>query len=87
MWGNAVRGGGTCKNPVRLSCRMVLWKLFNTCWGMFGACLLLRLKSQSARRASNQLAFMGNCQTISYTFCSPIYPVDEGNEDVGFGLR
>ena len=26
---------------------------------------------------------MGNCRTISHTFYSPIYPVDEGNEDVG----
>ena len=45
--------------------------------------LLLWLKSWSARGASNHPALMGNCRTISHTFYSPIYPVDEGNEDVG----
>ena len=29
--------------------------------------LLLQLKSQTARTASHQPAFMGNCPTISYT--------------------
>ena len=32
------------------------------------------------RGASHHSAFMGNCWTISHTFCSLIYPVDEGNE-------
>ena len=39
--------------------------------------LLLRLKSPSARGASHHPAFMGNCRTISHTFYSLIYPVDE----------
>ena len=34
--------------------------------------------------ASHHPAFMGNCRTISHTFYSPVYPVDEGNEDVGW---
>ena len=42
--------------------------------------LLLRLKFRSARGASHYPAFMGNCQTISHTFYSLIYPVNEGNE-------
>ena len=46
-------------------------------------CLLLWLKSRSARGTSHHLAFMGNCRTISHKFYSPIYPVDEGNDDVG----
>ena len=46
-------------------------------------CLLLWLKSQSARRVSHHPVFMGNCRTISHKFYSPIYPVDEGNDDVG----
>ena len=46
-------------------------------------CLLLWLKSRSARRTSHHLAFMGNCRTISHKFYSLIYPVDEGNDDVG----
>ena len=46
-------------------------------------CLLLWLKSRSARGTSHHLAFMGNCRTISHTFYSPIYPVDERNDDVG----
>ena len=35
------------------------------------------------REASHQPAFMCNRLTISHTFYSPIYPVDEGNVDVG----
>ena len=46
-------------------------------------CLLLWLKSRSSREASHHPAFMGNCQTISHKFYSPIYPEDEGNDDVG----
>ena len=45
-------------------------------------CLLLWLKSRSAREASHHPAFMGNCWTISHKFCSPNYPADEGNDDV-----
>ena len=44
---------------------------------------LLRLKFWSARGASHHPAFMGNCRTISHTFYSLIYPMDEENEDVG----
>ena len=40
-------------------------------------CLLLRLNSRSARGASHHPVFMGNCPTISRTFFSPIYSVDE----------
>ena len=47
------------------------------------SCLLLQLKSQDVRGASHQPAFMSNCWTISHTFYSLIYPVDEGSEDVG----
>ena len=47
------------------------------------SCLLLRLKSWIARGAFHHPAFMGNCETIGHTIYSPIYPVDEGNEDVG----
>ena len=63
--------------------RMVLCKLLNTCGWIFGAWLLLCLKFWSVRRASHHSAFMGYCRTISHTFYSPIYPVDEVNEDVG----
>ena len=48
-------------------------------------CLLLQLKSWGVRGAYNHSA-LGYCQTISQTFYSPNYPVDEGNEDVGVGL-
>ena len=61
---------------------MVLWKLLNTCGWIFGAWFLLQLKSQSMREASHQPTFIGHCWTISHTFYSPIYLVDEGNEDV-----
>ena len=40
-------------------------------------------KILGAGGASHHPAFMGNCRTISYMLYSPIYPVDEGNEDVG----
>ena len=40
-------------------------------------CLLLQWKAQSVRGASHHPAFMGNCQTISHTFYSLDYPVDE----------
>ena len=73
---------GHVKIPWDSLCRMVLGELLNTCGGIFRACLLLGLKSWSARAASHSSAFIGNCRTISHTFCSPIYPVDEGNEDV-----
>ena len=46
-------------------------------------CLLPWLKSQSTRGASQHPAFMGNCQTVSHKFYSPMYPVDEGNDNVG----
>ena len=46
-------------------------------------CLLFWLKSRRARGASHHPAFMGNCRTISHKFYSLIYPVDEGNDDVG----
>ena len=49
----------------------------------FSTYLLLRLKSRSVRVASHHPAFMGNCRTITHTFYSLIYPVDEGNENVG----
>ena len=42
------------------------------------------------RGASHQPTFMSNWRTISRMFYSPIYPVDEGNEDVGlvqFGVN
>ena len=44
------------------------------------SCLLLQLKFRSPRGASHHPAFVGNCQTISHTFYSLIYPADEGNE-------
>ena len=40
-------------------------------------------KSPSMRGASHHPTFMGHCWTISHTFYSPIYLMDEGNEDVG----
>ena len=36
-------------------------------------CLLLQLKSRSAREASRHLAFIGNCPNISHT-CQPYLP-------------
>ena len=39
-------------------------------------CLLLRLKSQNARKASRHPAFMGICPAISHTL-SLIYLIDE----------
>ena len=40
-------------------------------------------KISPIQQAFHHPAFMGNCQTISPTFYSPIYPVDERNEEVG----
>ena len=52
---------GNCKNEVReidcLRCREIRWI----------QCLLIRLKSHSAREASRHPAFIGNCPTISHT--------------------
>ena len=45
--------------------------------------LLLQLKPWGVREASHQPAFMSDRRTISHTFYSPTYPVDERNEDVG----
>ena len=47
------------------------------------SCLLLHLKPWEVRWATRQPAFMSDCRTITHTFYSPIYPLDEGNEDVG----
>ena len=46
-------------------------------------CLLFQLKPWGVRGASHQPAVMSDRRTISLTFYSPIYPVEEGNEDVG----
>ena len=50
---------------------------------IFESCLLLQLKPWGVRGASQQPAFMSNRRANSHTNYSPIYPVDEGNEDVG----
>ena len=53
-------------------------------------CLLLQLKPWGVRGASHQPAVMSDHRTISLMFYSPIYPVEEGNEDVGliqFGVN
>ena len=47
---------------------------------LLALCLLLWLKFRIARGSSHQAAFMDNCQTVSHTFYSLIYPVDEENE-------
>ena len=52
--GNTENGGGKVGNQGGSS-----WK---------SSCLLLRLKSQSARGAFHHLAFVGSCPTISHTF-------------------
>ena len=45
---------------------------------VFAYCILVRLKSQSVRGASHHPVFMGNSRpTISHTFFSLLYPVDE----------
>ena len=46
--------------------------------------LLLQLKPQNMKGASHQPTFMSNRQTISHTFYSPIYPVNERIEDAGW---
>ena len=79
----SLEGEGYVKTLWDYLCRMVLWKLLNTCGWIFGACLLLWLKSQRVKGVSRHPAFMDNCRTISHTLYSPIYPVDEVNEDVG----
>ena len=47
-----------------------------------GATFLLQQKSQSARGASHHSGFIGNFRTITHTFYSPIYLVDERNGEV-----
>ena len=44
---------GHVKIPWDSLCKMVLGELLNTCGGIFRACLLLGLKSWSARAASH----------------------------------
>ena len=44
-------------------------------------CVLIAPAKIPEREGS--ISVMGNCRTISHTFFSPIYPVDERNEDVG----
>ena len=78
-----LEGEGHVKTPWDSLCRMVLWKLLYTCREIFGVCLLFWLKFWRKRGTSHHPAFMDNCRTISHTFYSPIYTVDEGNEDVG----
>ena len=48
--------------------------------------LLLQLKREGTRARGerrHRQSFLGNCQTMIHMFNSPIYPLDEGNEDVG----
>ena len=48
--------------------------------------LLLQLKREGTRARGerrHRQSFSGNCQTMIHMFNSPIYPLDEGNEDVG----
>ena len=45
--------------------------------------LLLQLKPWGVRGASHRLTFMSDRRTISHMFYSPIYPLDEGNKNVG----
>ena len=45
-------------------------------------CLLLQLELWGVTGASHQPAVMSDHRIISYTFYSPTYPLDEGNEDV-----
>ena len=47
------------------------------------SCLLLQLKPWGVRGGSHQPTFMSDRRTITHKFYGPIYPVDEGNEDVG----
>ena len=81
LWWNVgetlLEGEEHVKIPWDSLCRMVLWKLLNTCGWIFSACLLLQLKSRSARGASHNPAFMSNCRTTGHTFHSPIYPVTQ----------
>ena len=61
-------------------CESSLWLRLKTgAWG-----LLLQLKPQNMKGASHQPTFMSNRQTISHTFYSPIYPVNERIEDAGW---
>ena len=56
----------------------------------YNFCLLLQLEPWGVRGASHQPAVMSDRRTIIHTFYSLIYPVDEGNEDVGsiyFGVN
>ena len=64
-------------------CSLILWKLLNSCGWIFGACLLLQLKSWNVRGVFHHPAVMHNCWTISHMFYSPIYPVADGNEGEG----
>ena len=45
--------------------------------------LIAPAKILECQGASHHPAFIGNWRAISHTFCSPVYPVDIGNEDLG----
>ena len=49
----------------------------------WGVRLIAPAKISEHEGASHQPAFMSNHQTLSHTFYSAVYPVDEGNRDVG----
>ena len=70
--GTSLEGEGHIKSPWDALCKMVLWKLLNTCGWIFGAWLLLQLKSRSAIGASHHPPCLDNCRIINHTFYSPI---------------
>ena len=79
MSGNAVREVGTCKHLGKLSIQDGPLETVEYMWVNIQCMLDCSAKNPECMEAT----VMGNCQTISCTFYSPIYPVDEGNEDVG----
>ena len=72
MWENAVRGGGTCKNPVRLSTQDGPMETVEYMWVNIQCMLIALAKIPEYQRASHDTAFIGNCWLISHTFYSPI---------------
>ena len=82
MWGNAVIGGGTCKNPMRLSIQDGPMEAVEYMYVNIWCMLIAPAKILEREESISPSSFYGELLTISHTFYSSIYPVDEGNEDV-----
>ena len=82
MRANAVREGGTCKNPVRFSMQDGPMETVEYMWVNNWCMLIAPSKIRVCKGSISPSNFYGQLPGYQ-SFYSPIYLVDEGNEDVG----